>query len=695
MREKMERLDSIRLNRRDMLKLTMAGAGAFALTSSGLAVTSGLGADGGSLYIEAFPTSPLVLNPFNEPLPIPTAAVPVPKAVVDTWESPPGPDNQDFVKGAAPFTHQLWPGTAPVADFPLPLVYQIKLEVAGHDFTSSLVQPIDSNGRNVTPPGSANAKPRKLPPSTIYGFNGTFPGPMINAEYGRPVLVRFENHLDVSNGFPRQDFGSPNFSFITHLHNGHTASESDGNPANGFRRFSPLGRLEERAAYEPGERVDNLYLGYPAGGDDREKQSFLWFHDHVHGHTGANVYKGMVGLMPIYDPKLDRGDETDGTGLRLPGRRADHDGAFDVKYDLPLVFYDTALDDGVTPHKDAHTGHGETHPEWWGMTYFRHLPNHGFVGDLFTVNGKAYPVLEVERRKYRLRFLDASVSRIYAFSFMRSAAGPKAARDLGYTGDELQGQYRLPDGHQCLRMVQVASEGGLLPKPLVRDSFELWPAKRREFVVDFTTDMNGHRLNTGDEIYLVNTMKMTTGRMWDSADPDYKVPVLKIIIGGDPPEPDASVVAAALRDAPDLVPGAATAVNDKSIPTFELQRGSSPLSPEFEWLINGKAFDPANPQIAVKRDSAGVWRIRNGGGGWVHPFHLHMEEHRVVARNGRPAPDARHPDDIGKEDVVALDPSEEVVISRRFRTFVGAYVAHCHNLAHEDHSMMFAWEILP
>jgi FtsP/CotA-like multicopper oxidase with cupredoxin domain len=99
--------------------------------------------------------------------------------------------------------------------------------------------------------------------------------------------------------------------------------------------------------------------------------------------------------------------------------------------------------------------------------------------------------------------------------------------------------------------------------------------------------------------------------------------------------------------------------------------------------------------ISVKRDSAHLWRIRNGGGGWVHPMHLHMEEHRVIARNGKPAPDSRHPDDSGKEDVVALDPSEEVLIYRKFRTFVGGYVAHCHNLIHEDHAMMFAWEIVP
>jgi hypothetical protein len=65
----------------------------------------------------------------------------------------------------------------------------------------------------------------------------------------------------------------------------------------------------------------------------------------------------MVGLMPVYDPKIDRGDETDTNGLRLPGVRTNNpDGSFDVDYDIPLVLYDMALDDGVTPHKDAHSG---------------------------------------------------------------------------------------------------------------------------------------------------------------------------------------------------------------------------------------------------------------------------------------------------------------------------------------------------
>ena len=78
--------------------------------------------------------------------------------------------------------------------------------------------------------------------------------------------------------------------------------------------------------YRPGHWCDNLYLHYPAGNDPNEKQSFLWFHDHRMHHTGANVYKGMVGLMPHYDPKMDNGDETktsDGA-LQLPGVRTNN-----------------------------------------------------------------------------------------------------------------------------------------------------------------------------------------------------------------------------------------------------------------------------------------------------------------------------------------------------------------------------------
>jgi FtsP/CotA-like multicopper oxidase with cupredoxin domain len=730
----MERLDKIQLTRRDMVKLGAGGAGVFALTASGFAVPKGLagGTTSGKLYIEAFPTSPVIMNPFSDPLTIPPALRPDDlKDSLGAGNSATAQPNKLRQDSIGPATdavyedkyhqtlgqHQLWPGEGVTNGYFStndPIVYQIKLQVAHHDFTKQRVLPINSFGKPVAPPSAAkvtvdSSGTAALPHSTIWGFNGTFPGPRINAEYHRASVVRFENWLGTSDpaGYNSQDFGSPARSFLTHLHNGHTAPESDGQPHYGYHRFNSIGRITHDAAWKPGEWVDQLYLGYAAGGDDREKQSFFWFHDHVHGHTGADVYKGMVGLMPIYDPKIDNGDETKPDGLHLPGVRTNYgDGTFDVDYDIPMAFYDCRLDDGVTPHKDAHTGTGETHPDWWGMSYFRHFPNHGFVGDIFTINGTAYPVLEVKRRRYRLRFLDASISRIYEFKLMTGT--PKAAYAMGFTGDELQGQYRLPDGQQCMKFVEVANEGGLLPNPIPRDSFELWPAKRREVVVDFSKWMDGTPTKKGDVLYLVDVMKMTTGRMWDTADPAYKVPLMKIVIGDDAPDNSVDPMSMPVRGVDSvgkqyrLREPQPFVDNYKSLiataRTFELQRGSSSLDPETEWLINGQQFDPATPLASPPRTSKNVgevWRIKNGGGGWVHPFHLHMEEHRMIMRNGKSAPDGRHPDDTGKEDVVALDPSEDTYISRRFRTFTGPYVAHCHNLAHEDHNMMFGWEIMP
>jgi FtsP/CotA-like multicopper oxidase with cupredoxin domain len=677
-----------------------------------------------SLYEEKFPTSPLILYPFSDELPIPQALRPEPYGDWSNWSDSPGPGDgrQNSIGNDR---HQRWCNEDRVVGADKPLVYKIVLKVEEHSFTTSKVLPIDNNGQ---PTGSfdqfgraVKAGPRYLPPSTIYGFNGTFPGPMINAEYGQPALVRFINKLGVNEkNLDRQDFGAPDNSFLTHLHNAHTAPESDGNPGYSMNH-GPYNH-----GYEPDQWVDNLYLNWPAGNDEREKQSFFWFHDHRMDHTGANVYKGMVGLYPIYDPVKDFGDETSPLGLQLPGRRTDNgDGSFDVKYDIPLAFFDARLDDGVTLHKDMHDGMGEyqaagnprKHPEWWGKTFFKHFPNHGFVGDLFTVNGTAYPVMHVERRKYRFRFLDCSVARIYDFQLMSSTQGPKAAKDLGYTGDELQGQYRIPDGQQCMQFTQIATDGGLLPLPIPRDNFELWPAKRREVIIDFTKYQDGHPTTTGDVVYLTNVMKMTDGRMWDSStrfspDPNYKIPMIKFVIGDlpekiydDPEMADKSVIPQwTMRELPPIPSNWKNMMNNRLV--FELKRGSG--GGEVEWLINDQPYDPATPVRSLKNpagksplaqqsmDSFNLWEIRNGGGGWVHPLHLHMEEHRTMMRNGKEPTgpkDKGHPDDVSREDLVALDPGESVIIYRGFRDFVGNYVAHCHNLAHEDHAMMFGWEI--
>jgi FtsP/CotA-like multicopper oxidase with cupredoxin domain len=733
------------VSRRNVLRAGAVGAAAFGLSAGRLILEPSLAQKGfnspnglfgaasmawaDSLYDEVYPTSPLILNPFTDPLPVPQALRPVPPSVWKNWPRPPGKNVQSVNPLGQPVgSHQIWPtdiaslpNTLPQPTANEPIVYKIDVEVGTHAFTTSQVLPIDDGGKptesfDATGKKFAAGTVRTLPASTIYGFNGTFPGPMINAEYSKPVLVRFENRLDENPAnLPRQDFGSPDLMFLTHLHNAHTAAESDGNP-----HFSVANRYGPHdKGYLPGWTVDNLYLNWPAGGDDREKQSFFWFHDHVMDSTASNVYKGMVGLYPIYDPVLDPGDET--KGLRLPGVRTDNtDGSFDVKYDIPLAFFDCLLDDGVTNHHDMHDKEGvyakvpnpKPHPEFWGKTFFKHFPNHGFVGDIFTVNGVAFPTLKVKRRKYRFRFLDCSISRIYEFKLMSSTQGPKSAVSLGYGGEELQGQYRIEDGQQSMQFTQIATDGGLLPFAIKRDSFELWPAKRREFVVDFTRYQDGTPTTKGDVVYLTNVMNMPDGRMWSkstrfSSDPRYKVPVLKFEIddlaedNSDMPAPGQP-----LRPLPPLPADWRTLLDNRLI--FEVQRGSG--GGELEWLINGKPFDPTKPATSLKnpagntptatpkRGSFNLWEIRNGGGGWVHPIHMHMEEHRTVMRNGRDVSqkaEPGHPDDVSREDLVALDPSESVIIYRGFRTFVGEYVAHCHNLSHEDHAMMIGWDIKP
>src|SRR3954454_21789959 len=498
-------------SRRTLLKFGAAGAAALGLggprgPGPSLARKGLLSKDGvfeaasmrisDSLYIEAFPTSPLILNPFNDPLPIPQPAKPIPPAVYRNWDHPPGlgKNQQNFisrldangdpvvvggkVQGAGNETHQIPPlflQTNPPPDpqgaHP-PIVYNFSVRSGHHVFTTSQVLPIDDNGQpTVSFDASGRQYPagtvRSLPPALIWGFadaglpgtpTATFPGPMINAEYGKPVLVRFQDDITRADLDSNQDFGAPDGSFLTHLHNGHTAPESDGNPHYAMRGNPETGTPTggpHHEGFTRGSFVDQMYLNWPAGNDFREKQSFFWFHDHRMDHTGANVYKGMVGLYPLYDPGTEftgaagpADDGNENSGLHLPGIRTDNgDGSFSVKFDIPLAIFDCSFDDGVTIHKDFHDGQGEfplagnprTHPEWWGLLFHKHFPNHGFVGDIFTVNGTAFPVLTVNRRKYRFRFLDCSVSRIYEFKLMTSTKGPKSAVSLGDGGGGLEG----------------------------------------------------------------------------------------------------------------------------------------------------------------------------------------------------------------------------------------------------------------
>ncbi len=706
----MSEQESKKLSRRDMLKLGLVAGGAAIIGPGRIGDAFAMSCYDSSMNTscgdarETFPISPLIggrivqttvngktvnsvsrvagdFDAFSQELPIPTALRPVQQFAAPyagTTQDSDGEVHQVGVDGKRADSSSVPNYTSTLGDCSY---YRLELKVAPHNFTNQQVVPINAAGNVVRAPRQSNVGRLNLPPSTIWGFNGQFPGPMINAEYGKPCLIRIVNMLGDNNGLDSQDFGAPDRAFLTHLHNAHTAPESDGNP---FHKSCPYG---------PGQWVDNLYLNWACDGDSREKQSFFWFHDHRMDHTGDNVYKGMVGLYPIYDPVLDSGDET--AGLRLPGVRTNrYDGtsAFDVQYDIPLAFADYRLNDGVTRHQDYHSGCDETHPEWWGKTFYKHFPNKGFVGDVFTVNGVACPVLHVKRRKYRFRFLDASIARQYEFKLMRGSVGARPGQ---------QGQYNFIDGNggntlgeQVMRFRQIAADGGLLPFSIDRNSIDIWPAKRREVIIDFSRYMDGSPTTNGEAIYLANIFQMLDGRKRTEPDDrafdrNYCVPVLKFVIDGD--AADNSIMPAMNQPLRPLPPLPDLTRLPKRVFRFDKRE----VGGELIWTINGKPFDPARIEASVKRGQPELWTFRNEGGGWTHPVHAHMEEHQVVSRDGKPVPDAAHPDDRSREDTVALEGGESVTVYRNFRTFTGKYVTHCHNLSHEDHAMMFGWEIKP
>ena len=107
------------------------------------------------------------------------------------------------------------------------------------------------------------------------------------------------------------------------------------------------------------------------------------------------------------------------------------------------------------------------------------------------------------------------------------------------------------------------------------------------------------------------------------------------------------------------------------------------------WTVNDQIFNVHSVSAKPKKGTAEIWTLRNTGGGWSHPIHIHFEEGRILKRNGL-APPAH---ERGRKDVYVLGPDQTVEIFLRFRDFKGKYLMHCHNLVHEDHAMMVRWDI--
>jgi len=227
---------------------------------------------------------------------------------------------------------------------------------------------------------------RDLPPTRVWGYNGTYPGPTIEASRGRPVTVTWVNDLRDEQGNLRTDhylpvdacmhgpdhFGSAPRT-VVHLHGGKVPAHSDGHPDD---------------AFPPGEQSEPYV--YP----NNQPPATLWYHDHGMGITRLNVYMGLAGFYLLRDEAE--------AALNLPS------GEFEV----PLVIQDRSFNpDGSLRYPDAWHEH--------------------FFGDFILVNGKVWPYLEVRRGKYRFRIINGSNSRTYTLALSNGQPFQQIGTDGG------------------------------------------------------------------------------------------------------------------------------------------------------------------------------------------------------------------------------------------------------------------------
>jgi spore coat protein A len=222
---------------------------------------------------------------------------------------------------------------------------------------------------------------------------------------------------------------------VPHLHGAEVLSASDGHPDAWF--------TPGLALKGPGY-VSNVY-SYP----NRQEATTLWFHDHALGMTRLNVFSGMAGFYLVRDTR-DTGTASNPIGLPA--------GNFEQELLVADRQFDTngqlLFPDG-TPAANPTGINGpppnpEHHPFW----------NPEFFGDVITVNGKSWPFMQVEPRRYRIRVVNGSNARFYRMGLVNTAtgAGGPPAWQIGSDGGFLNAPVGLANSPSTSKLFLAPGE---------------------------------------------------------------------------------------------------------------------------------------------------------------------------------------------------------------------------------------------
>ena len=352
-----------------------------------------------------------------------------------------------------------------------------------------------------------------------------------------------------------------------------------------------------------------------------------WYHPHPHGRTGHQVYGGLAGLFLVSDAEEDK--------LNLPGKTLD----------IPLVIQDRSFN-------------RDNQLVYWprGM----HDSMTGMLGDTICVNGRPDFKLSVSTRAYRLRILNGSNARIYKLAWS--------------------------DGTP---MTVIATDGGLLEKPIEKKYVVLGPAERIELWADFSKYPVGTSLELLSKYFEAAMLEAEMGprrgmrgglRLPNGA----PFSVLKIDV--DKKETETRSLPQKLSEI--------ERYQRQDTDNADNPRRFSFFMRHMHGLINGRTFrmQEVADDERIRLNSTELWELTNDDRpmGMMmmpmpHPVHLHGKQFQVVERSG-----VLHSGyvDEGWKDTVLLMPGERARIVTNFTDYAGLFLYHCHILEHGDMGMM-------
>ncbi len=518
----------------------------------------------------------------------------------------------------------------------------------------------------------------QLPPTEVWGYNGSYPGPSFEASRGTPISVTYANALpkvhlfqDAVDETVSHGYGFPDVRTVVHLHGAEVKADSDGNPTAWFSfNFETTGAGWSQKAYT-----------YP----NSQEATTLWYHDHAIGTTRLNICAGLAGFYFLRDPGIQFEAGLPGGPMDPPIMKKGV--VVGGPYEVPLLIQDRLFNsDGsiLYPNQGVNPS---IHPEW--------IPE--YFGDTILVNGKVWPYLNVEPRKYRFRFLDGSNARFYDLSF----------------------------ANKPVKIHQIGTDGGYLSAPVPIADIFLAPAERADTIVDFSA------LEVGDKAILYNTAPGPYPG-GDTPDTETVGQIMQFNVV-ESQGADASVLPPALVPVPSLpLLGESVSVT-RNLYLVEYDTAAGPIVS----LLNNLDFGSPIQEDPVL-GSTEVWQLINLTED-AHPIHLHLIQFQILNRQEfdadkyftdylaanpnlasgagigttpdttpylEDAPFAVPPEEAGWKDTVKAYPELITRLIVRFAPRTGSnfsfdatappnYVWHCHILEHEDNDMMRPYQVLP